>query len=348
MNEEIPDEYFDSAIDELYVVLGIKEDVIEYPFVSLVKENKLELCIKKVALQLGLSIKPIITYVSEDYSVNNNDFKSSNLSKTDKYGKGTSSIYAQVSIPSNLPIYGSESLKNYPVKIKLSENSHKRPLTFIAMIAHELSHILLASLRHPKKDNEIYTDLCPILLGFSYIVGIGRKHAENLANGKIRNITYGYFTDDQFQFARHKVANIISKHKSIESDCLTRMDALKKQIKVFGEDIKLFNNLISKLDSYTKMKTRKKDGKRLVEIHSLDYNRDLQIKYSSTQKYVKQVNSYFKKYPYYTMNSYNDCSIYSKRLSEISTDLNNHQLRISNDIKILKRNTNILFRYFTI
>lgn len=72
-------------------------------------------------------------------------------------------------------------------------------------MAHELSHVLLDSLRHPDRDSELHTDLVPLVLGFRACVRTGRKEVQStMANdGRLQTQTsiYGYLTDKQFEYA---------------------------------------------------------------------------------------------------------------------------------------------------
>ncbi len=100
--------------------------------------------------RLGLPIRITLSYVSKEFRLGNTEgFRSSGLSRTDWTGRGVDGITAQVSIPDYLPLYGSVALAGYPISVRVSENCLERPETFLAIMAHELSHVLLRSLCHP-------------------------------------------------------------------------------------------------------------------------------------------------------------------------------------------------------
>jgi Zn-dependent peptidase ImmA (M78 family) len=67
------------------------------------------------------------------------------------------------------------NLNNFPINVWISENCKDKPETFMTIMAHELSHVLLHSLRHKEMDNEIYTDITAILLGFSVVIKKRKK-----------------------------------------------------------------------------------------------------------------------------------------------------------------------------
>ena len=160
MEETMNNDYINNAIKELVNSLGVKEEAPYYEISQLIQNGDIKQSIKKIAGSLGLPIEIIVQYVPAGYRPDNNvKFNSQDLSRTDSSGHGIESITAQVSIPGNLPLYGTSSLTGFPINVIVSENCREEPSTFIAIMSHELAHILLASIRHPKKNNELYTDL---------------------------------------------------------------------------------------------------------------------------------------------------------------------------------------------
>jgi hypothetical protein len=99
-----------SALDEMVMSVGVKE---ELPFASLVATlgtGNTQGCIQEIASCLGLPILVNVSYVSKDFkSGNSSGFRSSELSRTDWSGHGIDGIPAQVSILASLPLYGSSS-----------------------------------------------------------------------------------------------------------------------------------------------------------------------------------------------------------------------------------------------
>ena len=180
MDSNIDNKYISNAIDELINVLGIKEriplEIIRKPFHA----GNIKGCIENIANYLGLPIIVNLSYVPAGYQQRNsgNGFESSALATTDHTSRGVKGITAQVSIPSYLPLYGTSGLQGFPISVKISDNCRRYPQTFVAVMAHELSHIVLHSLRHKEKDNEFYTDLTAMILGFSNVMRNGRKVIE--------------------------------------------------------------------------------------------------------------------------------------------------------------------------
>lgn len=199
-NEEIA-----IALDGLISCFGVKEDISPDALYDLLEKNDTEGCVQEIARLLELPIRISLSYVPKDYRPDNaNSFRSSSLSKTDWTGRGTEGIIAQVSIPPHMPMYGTSSFQGYSISVRVSENCSSHPETFVAIMAHELSHVLLAALMSPYKDSELHTDLVPIILGFRDAVRMGRKRIESTTSGNTtttHTTTYGYLTDSQFEYA---------------------------------------------------------------------------------------------------------------------------------------------------
>jgi len=202
----IGNEYIGHAIDELVDTLGVKEDTSHQDLVDLLKQGDITQCITGIAQSFGLPVEIRLQYVPKNFRPGSaTRFETRDLARTDASGRAIGGITAQVAIPRNLPLYGSATLSRFPITLKVSENCADWPLAFMAVIAHELSHVLLASLNHPQKENEFYTDLTPMVLGYSRLMEEGRKCTETTTSGNVtttQTTTYGYLTDEQFSFAR--------------------------------------------------------------------------------------------------------------------------------------------------
>jgi len=204
MEEKIKNDYIEKALDELIPKLGTKEFIDHQKLILLIESKKIKECIKEIALYLGLPIEVNLSYVPKGYRPGSNDgFQSTHLVKTDQHNHGIGGITAQVSIPSNLPLYGTSRMINFPISVRLSEDCAENPATLISVMAHELSHIVLHSMWHKEKDNEYYTDLTAMLLGFALIMRTGRKVVKSKTDHQyllvtVRSVTttstttYGY------------------------------------------------------------------------------------------------------------------------------------------------------------
>ncbi|MFC1608860.1 hypothetical protein ACFL2R_00650 [Patescibacteria group bacterium] len=69
--------------------------------------------------------------------------------------------------------------------------------TFITAVTHELSHLVLDSIQHHARRNELAVDMLPLVFGFEDIVKKGRKVDRDMGHF-ITQYRGGYFTDSQF------------------------------------------------------------------------------------------------------------------------------------------------------
>ncbi len=264
--DNVDSDYIGTAINELINLVGIKEGVhIEFLLKPLYAGN-VKGCIENIASYLGLPVAINLLFSDK--------FESSALATTDRNGRGVGGVTAQVSIPSYLPLYGTPELKGFPITVKVSHNCKNYPLTFLAAMAHELSHIVLHSLWCKEKDNEFYTELTVMLLGFSEVMKKGRKIEETRQNGiyeKTATATYGYFSDIQFYSAYNKIGEIWEETNSLEKKVLEKLATHGRQISSYKKEAFLFNKFLEHLDKNRNKRIRKEDGSKIVLFHRLDY-----------------------------------------------------------------------------
>jgi len=109
-------------------------------------------------------------------------------------------------LPNELPFYGSAafkqtSLKMYFRKSFLAGSAYDQ---VAIVIAHELSHVVLDSIRHPLKRVEKAVDLTAMLLGFRHLYISGAHKNERVGNS-IRTHTIGYLSTDEVQLANQVI-----------------------------------------------------------------------------------------------------------------------------------------------
>ena len=118
------------------------------------------------------------------------------LEKTEELGtlENTSAFVLQ---PEEMPLYGTREFEKLKIMLLIFKRTTEQPFeTFAYCIAHELSHIVLSSIRHPLRDNEVAVDLTAMILGFSDIVMAGRRTSER---------HFGYLSDEQFCLAYDEI-----------------------------------------------------------------------------------------------------------------------------------------------
>ena len=175
---EVSQKYISEAIDNLFRLLGIKESVPRRSLQRSFDRGVIKECIKEIAHYLGLPIEINLSYVPSDYVPTYRDdqrFTTQALNITEGIRGNAGGITAQVFIPGHLPMYGTSGLVNFPINVKVSEDVEEYKETFFAIMAHELSHVVLYSLQYSQKDNELYTDIAAMLLGFNQVMKRGRK-----------------------------------------------------------------------------------------------------------------------------------------------------------------------------
>jgi hypothetical protein len=351
---EIDNQYINEAINSLFHLVGIKDDIsydlIRRPF----KKGKIKECIKVIAEYLGLPIEINLFYVLPHYNPNNTgnqSFATQQLVKTDARRRGIDGITAQVAIPSSLPLYGTSSFSNFPIDVKISENIKEYPDTFMAIMAHELSHVVLHSLRCNEGDNEIYTDITAMLLGFNEIMRSGRKTIKEYQEHSLfstttitETTTYGYLSDEQFGFAYNKIIRILKQQKKIRKKLIKKSDFLQKQIVIFGNDILKFKNYIEFLDKKRGQKINQKDAEKIILFHQPGYTEEVENFLKITKEKLKKQQSYYKSIKHYHQNWGDDLN---KELATVDFDIKQKKKLFDEDLEVLKRNIGFLIKLKT-
>ena len=329
------------AFDELIPVLGVKEEVDTRGLVNHARKKDIEGCVIGIARCLGLPIKVNISYVPEDYRQEYKDgFQTSSLSGTDDTGHGTESITAQVFIPKDLPMFGTSTLNNFPVAVRVGENCYQHPDTFVAVIAHELSHILLASIGYLKKDNELHTDLVPILLGLRKTVRRGRQiiWVESKGNQEITHtITYGYLPDEQFDFACSYVEKLVNQHTREKKEFQKFTNHVCEKVGKATKNLMDFKVYFKHLDEHPVVKMKKEHADRIVQLHGQDFSQDWDKQIDDIVVVTEKAASLVKDLDHYTKNAIEMLKSHKQALKSASITLDRISGEIVEDRKILEK-----------
>lgn len=159
----------DAEIEEVSKWIGVSEPVDDIALVKKVIAGQEGAVVDEIARQLSLPMKVTIRHSNEH-----------NPTKL-----------AEVKVGS-IPKYGSKHLELYPCTITFYPGYNSSPDRLISVIAHELSHYVLRSLRPSLPDEEKeerQTDLAVIFGGFKKPYNIGRKVYDKG--------TAGYLLDDE-------------------------------------------------------------------------------------------------------------------------------------------------------
>lgn len=350
MNSRRGNQYVSNAIDELISVLGIKEriplETIGKPFHA----GNIKGCIENIANYLGLPIVVNLSYVPAGYQQGNsgNRFESSALAATDRTGRGVEGITAQVSIPSYLPSYGTSGLRNFPISVKISDNCPKYPETFMAIMAHELSHILLHSLLHKEKDNEFYTDITALILGFSEVIGNGRKVVEtkeNFASVETHTTTYGYLSDEQFAFAHNKVNEILNKNIDSKRKLFIKLATCRKQLSSYKKELFRFKKFVEYLDKNQSKKIRSEDGAKIVAFHQLDYAERFTAVIRNNEGKLKEINDFCEGLSHYTVPRLNSLQKFDEAIDALISDLKREFDLLNNDVNTSRKYVGFIYKF---
>lgn len=186
-NEDIHD-----YINQLVKSYGLQEPIKHQALKVLFDNHLYAECVLDIMKKMGLNNK--VKLVSYSYS---------------KY-PGANGSAAFVTIPSNAPPFYSSAFNNLKIEVSIRSDLKNRYETFIYVIAHELSHIVLRGMKHPLKDSEIATDLFVMVRGFSEIMEKGRISIDE---------NYGYLNSLTFKSAKDYIEKL---HKEKQQDASYR------------------------------------------------------------------------------------------------------------------------------
>jgi len=300
--------------NELLTLLGIKEPVITSNLMDYFFENKFKELFEIIAQDMGMPIKVNLQIIPNQ---NINPLNSSIMK------------LAEVCIPSNFPLFGSEEMNNFLVTIRMDKNAPKNPDTLIAIITHELSHLLLASIKSRSFNNEIYTDIVPFLLGFKEVVRRGRNSDFYFIDGEKlhgKRVTLGYLENDQFDFLNTKVTSVLNKYQKTKQDLLNKIEHSKSRqgnkVHILLDQIKFLKIL---LDKNLDREVSNDDSLLLVRIHEMNFFEGLINHHNSLEKKFFIVEREIYKTNHYKDNTFNffenQYYIISDEVNMIITDL---------------------------
>ena len=275
MFDQLSTEDIAHALDDLIVCFGVREDIPHGNLIKLLRNKETQTCVQQIAALLSLPIHIKLHFVSDSFNPNSAvNFHSTGISRTNWMGQGTSGITAQVLIPDKLPMFGTSALQGYPIEVRITPSCLTNPFTAIAILAHELSHVLLACVSPKYRHSELHTDCVPIILGFRTIVRKGRKVVENTTSGETittQTTTFGYLSDSQFEFACKYVESRLSRHSTEKLRLLELVTTVERKLRSTTRRLTAFNDFFQYLDRYPPEKMRQKHAERIVMLHQEDY-----------------------------------------------------------------------------
>ncbi|MBT9156825.1 MAG: hypothetical protein DDT37_01816 [Firmicutes bacterium] len=348
MFETLSNDDISSALDELIACLGVKEEMPFHDLLALLRKKDTEGCVREIATRLGLPIRISLSYVPKDFRPGSADgFRTSALARTDWTGHGIEGITAQVAIPQNLPMFGTSGLQGYPIRVRVSENCLEHPQTFVAVMAHEVSHVLLASLYHSKKDSELHADLVPVILGFRGVVRQGRALVQSSTNGNVtttQTTTYGYLTDSQFDFSCNHVSAIVERYQRNKGRLLELIGQLHHKLHTATRHLTTFRDYLAYLDTHAAGKMRQADARRVVQCHACDYTRDWEIGITKALTSVDNAERFLRPLNHYTTSAVERIQDHGRSLELATGTLDSVIEGIGGDLRTLGRYISLLYR----
>ena len=293
----------DEKMQDLVKWVGIAEPTNNSKIIDLVLNNQLKAAVKIIAKQLNLGDLDI-TVVKKDI---------------EKRGKEDNKlILAEVNV-TNVGNFGTSAFRNRPYTV-IVYRGHDRSLdTFISVIAHELCHIVLHSLRPPckeQRDEEQMTDLAVIFSGFRNSYKLGRLDVDG---NRI-----GYLDDTETEYALNKYDKMLAaakeKHKTICSQFNAILDKHK--------DIIEFIKIVSKFQDNKVVNSISEDDMYSI---NLCFNAVSPKKAAEITKMINQIGSRLH------LTRYSLDGILSSDLKKLEEELRNILLPDTEDIQILYR-----------
>ncbi len=124
---------------------------------------------------------------------------------------------AQVMTPDFMPIFGDPNLGKCKLTIRIKKSlQYEKFETFFYCISHEMSHVLLRTVKPELWQNEEVTDLLTMFMGLSEIVREGRKSSRSKRR-------YGYLNEEIFSFAYRRIEEMQRENDSLLRKTITRI-----------------------------------------------------------------------------------------------------------------------------
>lgn len=349
---KVDNNYINDAILEITNLLGIKEKLIYDDIDELCHQGKIKECAEKIAKLLNLPIKINLRYVKPGDSEQQQFSTRSLANNQDGKSEG---ITAQISIPNNIPMFGTRDFENLTIDVRVSKNVKDFPQTFISVMAHEFSHIILYSLKYNKADNEIHTDLTAMILGFNDAMQAGRKifkqdtrpdHMSiNTTITTTTTTTYGYLDDNGFNFAHNRINEIIEKNINDKKKLIKKIKSARKNFLTLEKNITKFKKYLDIIDKNRERKIKKSDTKQIISFHQNDYLYEIE-KFLNDNKNNKIFNTKLLKAKKHYHKDW--ISQIEKDLITLNSTTQKENKSIKNDLKVLNRNIGILKKIINI
>lgn len=334
MLEELSNKDIAVALDEVIACVGVREEMPYRDLLVLLRKNDPQGCAQEIAARLRLPIHINLSFVKPGSA---DGFRTTALAQISRVSHG---IAATVEMPQHLPMFGTSGLQGYPIRVRVTENCYQHPKTFVAILVHELSHLLLASLYHPKKDSELHTDLVPIALGFRDVVRRGRKAIRSNTSGNListQTTTYGYLTDSQFDYACDYVRAILKRHQQAKDRLAELIAQLQRKLHAATRKLAAFHHYLEYLDAHPTGKMKEEDARRAVQCHTGGYCRDWESGIASARAAIENAEESTRPLNRYTSSEVGQMQEHTSTIELATQALDSVGASIAQDLRTLRR-----------
>lgn len=336
------DFYIKKAVSTLVEYLGVKDEANCFQLEALFQDKDLTKGAQALALHMGLSININIEFGEKN-------IQTEGLARTDKNGHGIEGAIAQVRIPTYLPNFGTPELENYPIEVFVGPDYRNHRSTLMAILVHELSHVLLHSMRSKYANDEIYADLVGPVLGLATVVGKGRKKTltESRADGiYTQTITYGYLTDEQFSQVKQEISRVMLLSKNSDKAAEAEIVELERLCGLARKQISKFKGNLSIIDKHPRGKISEAEAVRLVAFHQSNYLVDFLNVLQECTAHIEQVTTFIRLSRHYTKKRISELEYLRGRTRIIAARLLSESAKLSDDIDLIKNCTRFRLKLF--
>ncbi len=118
---------------------------------------------------------------------------------------------AWIRLPEKMPSYGTPAFKELKLDMFVMKSfaETKSYDQFAMVIAHELSHVVLESIKHPLRKEEKAVDLTAMILGFSYLYRTAAHTVRQVGYNQMQHSQIGYLSKRELSAA----CRILVPHK---------------------------------------------------------------------------------------------------------------------------------------
>ena len=140
---------------------------------------------------------------------------------------GPENAVAWVQLFPDMPFYGTKEFREMKITMCLRKSLLKERTSdqVSIAIAHELSHVVLESIRHPLRKCEKAVDLTAMLLGFGRLYETA-SHTKECVGDHIWSFHLGYLSEDELRVANELLtpAHLRSKIKALRESAPSRSE----------------------------------------------------------------------------------------------------------------------------